>query len=121
MGYVDGFVLPVKKKDVPAYCAMSRKMGSWMRKQGVVGYYECVGEDIGSKWSTLKFKKMAKCRQGETVFFSFIMYKSKAQRNALKKKMMKDPVMDEMNKPGVPLPFDMKRMAVGGFKVVVDK
>ena len=119
MTYIDGFVLPVKKSKIAEYCALSRRMGKVMRKYGAVGFYECVGDELNKPFSSLKFKKMAKAKAGETVFFSFIMYKSKAARNAANKKMMKDPFMnDPMMKT---MPFDMKRMAVGGFKVIVDE
>jgi uncharacterized protein YbaA (DUF1428 family) len=119
MTYVDGFVLPVKKNKIAAYCAMSRKMGKWMRKQGVIGYYECAGDELNIKWSSLKYKKMARAKAGETVVFAFIIYKSKAQRKAINAKMMKNPSL--MPQKGQPLPFDMKRMAVGGFNVIVDQ
>ncbi len=119
MTYVQGFVLPVKKSKLPEYCAMSRKMGAWMRKQGVIGYYECAGDELNFKWSSLKFKKMARAKAGETVVFAFIIYKSKAQLKAIAAKMMKKPEL--MPQQGQPMPFDMKRMAVGGFKVIVDE
>ena len=120
MTYVDGFVLPIKKNKIAEYCKMSRVMGKLMRKNGAIGYYECVGDELNVKFSSLKYKKMAKAKAGETVVFAFIMYKSKADRNRINQKVMNDPSMSEGWKDK-PVPFDMKRMAVGGFKVVVDE
>jgi uncharacterized protein YbaA (DUF1428 family) len=119
MAYVDGFVLPVKKSKIAEYCALSRKMGKWVRKQGAIGFYECAGDELNLQWSSLKFKKMARAKAGETVFFSFIIYKSKAQRKAINTKLMKNQTL--LPQKGQRMPFDMKRMAVGGFKVVVDE
>lgn len=116
-GYVDGFVLVVPKKNLNAYRAMAAKAGKVWRKHGALDYKECIGDDLNSKWSTLKFPKMAKAKPGEIVVFSYILYKSKAHRDSVNAKVMKDPFMDQPKDQ--PMPFDMKRMAFGGFKVLV--
>ncbi len=114
--YVDGFVLPVPKKNLKAY----RKMAEWGKrmwmKAGAVDYKECVGDDLKVKFG-MSFTKLAKLKQGETVFYSFIVYKSRAHRDAVNKRVMK-----AMSSGGMPtdMPFDVRRMAYGGFKVLVD-
>lgn len=115
--YVDGFVVPVLKKKVPAYRAMSVKAGKVWKEHGALDYYECVGDDMHNKWGT-PFPKLAKLKPNETVFFSWIVYKSKAHRNQVNKRVMKDPRILKMMKKGEE-PFDMKRMAYGGFRAVV--
>ena len=116
MSYVDGYVLPVPKKKVSAYRRMA-KMGrdAWM-KHGALEYYECAGDNLKSFPQCSDFKKLAKLKPDETVFFSFILYKNKAHQQAVNKK-----VMAEMQKKPMPkdIPFDMKRMAYGAFKAVV--
>jgi alkaline phosphatase len=117
MTYVDGFVIPIQKKKTNAY----KKMALWGKrmwmKQGALEYFECVGEDLKGMPGCGNFKKMAKLKPNETAFFSFIVYRNKEQRNTINKKIMK-----EMNKYHMPkdMPFDMKRMAVGGFKTLVE-
>jgi uncharacterized protein YbaA (DUF1428 family) len=116
MRYVDGFVIPVPKKNLKTYVRMAR-MGAeiWM-KHGALDYKECVGDDLESKWGT-PFPRMMKLKSGETVVFSYIVYKSRAHRDRVNAKVMK-----EMEKMGgmKDMPFDMKRMVYGGFKVLVD-
>lgn len=120
MRYVDGFVIPVPKKNVHAYrrmAEMGKKM--WM-KHGALEYLECVGDDLHPKMegmSFFTFPRLAKAKPGETVFFSFIIYKSRAHRDRVNAKVMKDPRMAKMPKK---MPFDVKRMAFGGFKALVD-
>lgn len=118
MSYVDGFVIPVPKKKVAAYRAMSKKAGKIWREYGALEYRECVGDDLGAK-RMVSFPKLAKAKPSETVFFSWIVYKSKAHRNAVNKKIMSDPRLAEMMDPNKPV-FDWRRMAYGGFKIVVD-
>lgn len=118
MSYVDGFVIPVPKKNVAAYRAMSKKAGKIWREYGALEYRECVGDDLVGG-SMASFPKLSKAKSGETVFFSWIVYKTKAQRNAVNKKIMKDPRLAAMMDPNKKI-FDWKRMAYGGFKVVVD-
>ena len=116
MSYVDGFVIPVPKKNMKAYRKMA-EMGKkiWM-KHGAVSYFECVGDDLNPKFG-LPFPKIVKPKPGETVVFSFIVYKSKAHRNQVNAKVMKDPSMKE---PPKEMPFDFKRMCYGGFKAIVE-
>ena len=115
--YVDGFVLPVPKKNLAAYRQIAQKAGKVWREHGALDYKECVGDDLNNKWG-VSFTKMAKLKSGETVFFSFIVYKSKSHRNQVNAKVMKDPRIAKMM--GKKSPFDVKRMAYGGFKVLVD-
>jgi uncharacterized protein YbaA (DUF1428 family) len=118
MKYVDGFVLPVPKKNVQAYCRMSRKAGKIWREHGALEFRECVGDDLKVKMG-VPFPRLSKPKPGETVFFSWIVYKSRAHRDSVNKKVMKDPRMAQMMGQG-PMPFDPKRMAYGGFAVMVD-
>ena len=114
--YVDGFVLPVPKKKLAAYRRIAQKAGKIWREHGALEYVETVGDDLKPKWG---FPKMAKLRRGETVVFSWIVYKSKADRDRVNAKVMKDPRMEPMMDPKA-MPFDMKRMAMGGFEVIVE-
>lgn len=122
--YVDGFVLVVPKKKAAAYKQMA-ELGKkiWM-KHGAIDYKECVGDDLQPKGmpgpKPLSFLKMAKAKSSETVWFSFIVYKSKKHRDEVNAKVMKDPAMNDPKWKDKPMPFDMKRMAYGGFKVIVD-
>ncbi len=117
MSYVDGFVLPVPKKNLKAYFQMAKNAGKIWREHGALEYRECVGDDLKVKMG-LPFPRLAKLKPGETVVFSWIVYKSRAHRDRVNAKVMKDPRMsgicDEKS-----MPFDVKRMAYGGFKVVV--
>ena len=115
--YVDGFVLVVPKKNVRAYRAMAQKAGRIWKEYGAVEYMECQGDDLQTKWG-IPFPRLMKVKPGETVFFSFIVYKSRAQRDRVNKLIMKDPRIGAMMKKGKE-PFDMKRMAYAGFKAVV--
>ena len=118
MKYVDGFVLAVPKKNVAEYRRMAQAAGKIWRKHGALEFRECVGEDLKTKMG-VPFPRLAKTKAGETVFFSYIVYKSRAHRDSVNKKVMKDPRMNKMM-DGKAMPFDVKRMAYGGFKVLVD-
>jgi uncharacterized protein YbaA (DUF1428 family) len=118
MRYVDGFVVPVRKKNVKAYCRMSQQAGKVWRRLGALEYLECVGDDLAVKFG-LPFAKLARLRRGETVFFSVIVYRSRAHRDRVNAKVMKDPKIQDMMK-GRKMPFDIKRMSYGGFKALVD-
>ena len=118
MPYVDGFVLPVPKKNVEAYRRMARKAGKIWREHGALEYRECVGDDLKVKWG-MTFPKLAKLKRGETVMFSWIVFKSRAHRDLVNARVMKDPRIAKMME-GQAMPFDVKRMAYGGFKVIVD-
>lgn len=122
MSYVDGFVLVVPKKKLATYRKMAREGGQLWKKHGAVSYFECVGDDMDTvkKWGGLPFPKMAKCKPSEVVWYSFIVYKSKAERNRINAKIHKEMAKKYPDhKPG-DMPFDMKRMAYGGFKAVVE-
>jgi len=116
MSYVDGFVVPVPKKNVPAYRRMSAKAGKIWKEHGALEYRECVGDDLKVKMG-VPFPRGARVKPGETVFFSWIVYRSKAHRNRVNAKVMKDPRLHAFAKT---MPFDWRRMMVGGFKVLVD-
>ena len=118
MPYVDGFVLPVPKKNVQAYRKMAQKAGKIWKELGALEYRECVGDDLNVQFG-VPFTKSAKAKPDETVFFSWIVYKSRAHRDQVNKKVMKDPRIASMME-GKSMPFDVKRMGYGGFKVLVD-
>lgn len=118
MPYVDGFVVPVAKKNLAAYRRISRKAGKVWRELGALEYRECVGDDLAVKMG-VPFTKLAKLKRGETVFFSWIVYKSRAHRDKVNAKVMKDPRLAKMMTTEA-MPFDCKRMSYGGFKVFVD-
>jgi len=115
--YVDGFVLPVPTKNLQKYRRLAAKAGKIFREHGALEFRECVGEDLNIK-GMLSFSKLAKAKPGETVMFSYIVYKSKAHRNQVNAKVMKDPRLAGMMSPK-DMPFDCKRMAYGGFKILV--
>ncbi len=118
MTYVDGFVLPVPKKNLPAYRRMSEKAGKVWREHGALEYRECVGDDMKVKLG-VSFPRRVKPKRGETVVLSWIVFKSRAHRDRVNAKVMKDPrIADMMGQKA--LPFDCKRMTYGGFKVFVD-
>jgi len=116
--YVDGYVLAVPKKKVKAYRSMARKAGKVWRGHGALEFRECVGDDLNLKWG-VKFPRLIRAKPGETVFFSWIVFKSRADRDRVNAKVMKDPRLAKMM-DSKSMPFDAKRMAVGGFKVLVD-
>ena len=118
--YVDGYVLPVPKKNLPAYRQMAQKAGKVWRKHGALEYFECVGDDLNTKWAGIKFPRTVRAKLGETVVFSFIVFKSRAHRDRVNAKVMKDLFMNDPKCKDEPMPFDMKRMVYGGFKVLVE-
>jgi uncharacterized protein YbaA (DUF1428 family) len=107
MAYVDGFLLPVPKRKVKAYLEISRKAGKVWKEHGALEYRECVGDDLNIKNMT-GFPKVIKTKADETVVFSWIVYKSRAHRDAVNKKVMKDERMNAMMDPK-DMPFDVKR------------
>ena len=117
MPYVDGFLIPVPRRKVETYRRIARRAGKIWREYGALEYRECVGDDLKTTMGT-PFPKAARAKTGETVWFSWIVYKSRAHRDRVNAKVMKDPRMAKMMKD--PMPFDVKRMAYGGFKVLVD-
>ena len=118
MAYVDGFIVPVPKKKLDAYRRMARKGGKIWREHGALEFCECVADDVkvGKRTS---FPRSVKLKAGETVMFSFIVYQSKAERNRVNAKVMKDKRLASMMDPKA-MPFDAKRMIYGGFKVLVE-
>ena len=118
MKYVDGFVLPVPKKNLPAYRRMASLAGKVWREHGALEYIECVADDVKPGKYT-SFPQSVKLKRGEVVVFSWIVYKSRAHRDSVNKKVMKDPRIAPMMNTKA-LPFDGKRMFWGGFKVMLD-
>ena len=120
MPYVDGFVIPIPKRKLAAYRRIARQAGKVWMECGALEYRECVGEDLPVKAGMGRsFLKLAGVKPGETVVFSWILYKSRTHRDRVNQKAMKDPriaamVNDSDNQ------FDMKRMAYGGFETIVD-
>ena len=121
MRYVDGFVIVVPKKKLPLYRQMAAMGGKTWKKYGALEYFECIGDDLNPKGmgTGLTFPKMRKMKPSETVVFSFIVFKSRKHRDQVNAKVMKDPSMAPEAWKDKPMPFDMKRMAYGGFKSIV--
>ncbi len=117
--YVDGFVFSVPKGKAAAYKKMCAEAKQVWTKFGALDYKECVADDTSPKHITFTFPKMAKTKAGEQVWFSFITYKDKAHRNKVNKEVMAYFDKKYADKKDQSMPFDMKRMAYGGFKVVV--
>ncbi len=115
--YVDGYVLPLPKKNIPTYRRMAQKAAKVWRDHGALDYNECVGDDLKVKWGRT-FPRQLKLKPGETVVFSWIVFKSRAHRDRVNAKVMKDPRIAEMCDPK-DMPFDCERMLVGGFKLLV--
>ena len=118
MRYVDGYVVPVPKKNVAAYRRMAQKAGKVWRDHGALEFVECVADDVKPGKHT-SFPQSVKLKSGETVVFSWIVFKSRAQRDRVNAKVMKDPRLADMMDPKA-MPFDGKRMFWGGFKVLVE-
>ena len=118
MRYVDGFVLPVPEENIKVYQTIAKKAGKIWKEHGALEYIEAVGDDLENKWG-VPFTKAVKLKPGEVPFFSFIVFKSRADRDRVNKKVMSDPRLKNMMENG-PMPFEVKRMVYGGFKVLVD-
>jgi uncharacterized protein YbaA (DUF1428 family) len=118
MSYVDGFVIPVPEQNLDAYIALAEKAEAVWRDHGALGYFECVGDDMGAEFC-MSFPAGISANPGEVVIFSFIIYKSRAHRDEVNAKVMADPrisgMVNEQN-----MPFDVKRMIYGGFRAVVE-
>lgn len=115
-GYVDGYLIPIKKKNVKAYKKMAILGCKVWMEHGALDYYECVGAKLDNPWG-VPFTKLCKLKADETLVFAFIIYKSKAHRNSVTKKVMKDPRMDPSQ--FTQMPFEMKRFSTGEFKALV--
>lgn len=116
--YVDGYVLPVPKKNLPAYRRMAAKAGKIWREHGALQFFECAGDDLAASFC-VPFPKQMRTKPGETVMFSFIIFKSRADRDRVNKKVMADPRLTAMMDPKN-TPFDARRMVYGGFSAIVE-
>jgi uncharacterized protein YbaA (DUF1428 family) len=118
MPYVDGFVVPVPKKSLPAYRRMAQKAGKIWREHGALEFHEAVADDVKVGKLT-SFPRSVKLKRSETVVFSWIVYKSRKDRDRVNAKVMKDPRLAKMMDLKA-MPFDAKRMIYGGFKIMVE-
>jgi uncharacterized protein YbaA (DUF1428 family) len=118
MQYVDGFVLPIPEKNLPAYRRIAQKAGKIWREHGALAYRECVADDVKAGKLT-SFPRSVKLKPGEKVVFSWIVFKSRSHRDAVNTKVMADPRLANMMDPKA-MPFDGKRMIYGGFMTLVD-
>jgi uncharacterized protein YbaA (DUF1428 family) len=116
--YVDGFVLPVPKRNLDAYRRQARKAGKVWREHGALEYRECVAEDV-KKGEATSFPQSVDLKRGETVVFAWILFRSRAHRDRVNAKVMRNPRLADQMDPKA-MPFDTKRMIYGGFEVVVD-
>jgi uncharacterized protein YbaA (DUF1428 family) len=116
--YADGFVIPVPKRNIGAYRRQARKAAKIWREHGALEVRECAGEDV-KKGKVTSFPQSVKVKRGETVVFSWILFKSRADRDRVNAKVMKDPRLADMMDPE-DQPFDTSRMIFGGFDVIVD-
>ena len=117
MNYVDAFVVPVPKKKLEAYKKMATKMSKLCRKYGALKYVEAVADDV-KMGKVTSFPRSVKRKASETVVFAYVVYKSRAHRDSVNAKVMKDPAVKEMCSK--PMPFDGMRMFWGGFKAIVE-
>ena len=116
MKYVDGYILPLPKKNLQAYRRMAQEAGKVWLKHGALDYKECVGDDLKTKWG-IPFPRMMKLKPGEVVVFSYVVFKSRDHRDRVNAKVMKEMAETCGTKE---MPFDVKRMVYGGFKILVD-
>jgi uncharacterized protein YbaA (DUF1428 family) len=118
MAYIDGFIVPVPKKKIQAYRNMARKAGKIWREHGALEFRECVADDVkvGKRTS---FPRSVQLKSGETVMFSYIVFRSRAERDRVNARVMKDKRLANMMDPSA-MPFDAKRMIYGGFKTLID-
>jgi uncharacterized protein YbaA (DUF1428 family) len=118
MPYVDGFVVPVPKANIETYRKIAGRCGEIWREHGALEYRECIAEDVKPGKLT-SFPQSVDLKEDETVIFAWIVYESRAKRDEVNDKVMKDPRMADMMKPDA-MPFDGKRMIWGGFDMVID-
>ncbi|MES2932991.1 MAG: DUF1428 domain-containing protein [Pseudomonadota bacterium] len=119
MAYIDGFILPLPKDKLEAYREVANKSGAIWREHGALQFCECIADDVKPGKLT-SFPQSVNLEDGETVVFSWILYESRAHRDQVNDKVMKDPRMADMMKPEA-MPFDGKRMVYGGFEVLIDR
>jgi uncharacterized protein YbaA (DUF1428 family) len=117
IGYVDGFVLPVPKRKLAAYRRLAKLAARVWKDHGALEYRECVGEDLKPGYG-LPFPRLSRARRGEVVFFSWIGYRDRAHRDRVNKAVMADPRLSDAC-DAKDMPFDLKRMACGGFELLV--
>lgn len=117
MRYVDGFVLPVPKKNLDAYRRLARRAGKLWKEHGAIEYIECVADDV-QPGKTTSFPQAVKLKPDEVVVFAWIVYRSRAHRDKVNKRVMADPRLMASMDPKT-MPFDSKRMFWGGFKPIV--
>ena len=117
MAYVDGYVMPVPRRKLATYRRLARLAGKVWREYGALEYRECAGDDLGIKSGT-NFRTLTRMKPGETVIFAWVVYKSKRHRDEVNRNVLADPRMQRVM--GESAAFDMKRMAYGGFKMIVD-
>ncbi len=119
MSYVDGYVIPLPESNIYAYKEMAEKMGTIWMEHGALAYKECIADDIDSDMSNGTFRKAANSSDGETIIFAFVIYKSREHRDEVNQKVFQDPRVkescDENN-----MPFEINRMIMGEFSVMVD-
>jgi alkaline phosphatase len=122
MRYIDGYVLVVPKKQLALYKKMAKEGGKAWMKHGALQYVESIGEDMASaaKWGATTYPKLTGAKKGDTIVFSFIVYRSKKHRDAVNKKVHAQMEIDYAGQGEKDMPFDMKRMSVGGFETIVD-
>src|SRR6266478_2393571 len=118
MPYVDGFVLPVPKKNLPIYRRIAQKAAKIWREHGALEYRECIGDDLNVKWG-VPFTRQMKTKPGETVVFAYVVFKSRSHRDSVNARVMKDPRLAKMMAAAA-IPLDTKRMVYGGFKTIVE-
>lgn len=119
MSYVDGFVLTVPQDKLEQYRAMAQQAGEIWREYGALQYVEATGDDMQIK-DVLPFPELTRAREGETVVFAWILYRSREHRDEVNQKVMADPRIKDMCKPE-DMPFDCSRMAYGGFNAIVEQ
>jgi uncharacterized protein YbaA (DUF1428 family) len=119
MRYVDGYLLPVPKKNLKAYARMAKTAAKVWRDHGALDYKECVAEDLENKWGAT-FPATLKLKKGETAVFAYIVFKSRADRDRVNAKVMQDPRLASPAMKNMKMPFDVKRMVYGGFQVLVE-
>lgn len=117
MPYVDGFVIPVPKQNIEAYKAMARRASEVWREHGALAFVECIGDDVPYGELT-SFPRAVHAKEDEVVVFSWITYRSRAERDAINAKVMADPRLKGMQSD---MPFDGKRMIYGGFETFLDQ
>ena len=119
MPYVDGFVVPVPKDKIDAYREMAERAGAVWREHGALEFRECIADDV-KPGEVTSFPQAVQLKDDEVVFFSWITYNSREERDAINEKVMKDPRLSEFSNPQL-MPFDGKRMFWGGFEPIVDE